>query len=299
MRKIDEKIVNQNAKMLRQLSLYLNLMPDAITKDMVDEIAFGMGKEQREYAFASLLCVYLGFDVQKSSEDKEIFHNRILRMVHLEDAEKYKNDAFYKNIKIPEIKFGEWEMRYQKIKPYEAFLKNEPTLLSDGSLVPEICFFEEEFVYPAVLQNGREWMTVTPHEINSTLPSVNECFGNVVTYGLGIGYFAYMASLKENVKTVTIVEKDKAVIDIFTKYILPQFEYKDKIIVVNGDAFEFAKEGITKNKYDYVFADTWHDASDGIEMYDKFKSLEKYSPDTKFSYWIEKTLKYYKNPTEF
>ncbi len=299
MRKIDNKIVSQNAKLLRQLSLYLNLMPDAITKDMVDEIAFGMDKEQREYAFASLLGVYLGFDVQNSAEDKEMFHKRILRMVHLEDATKYKNDAFYRNIKIPEIKMGDWEMRYQKIKPYEAFLKDEPTLLCDGTLIPEICFFEEEFVYPAVLQNGREWMTVTPHEINSTLPAVNECFGNVVTYGLGLSYFSYMASLKENVRTVTIVEKDKAVIDIFEKYILPQFENKDKIIVVNGDAFEFAKTGITQKQIDFVFADTWHDASDGIEMYDKFKSLEKYSPDTKYSYWIEKTLKYYKNPTEF
>ena len=39
-----------NARLLRQLSLYLNLMPDAIDRALVEEISCGMPKEQKEYA---------------------------------------------------------------------------------------------------------------------------------------------------------------------------------------------------------------------------------------------------------
>ena len=40
-------IRSDNAKILRQLSLYLNLMEDAIDGEMVDSIALGLDKEQR------------------------------------------------------------------------------------------------------------------------------------------------------------------------------------------------------------------------------------------------------------
>jgi len=177
--------------------------------------------------------------------------------------------------------------------PYEAFLANESVLDKDGRLFPQIGFFEEEFPYPAVLQDGREWMTVTPHEIRTTTPAVKKSFGNVLTYGLGLGYFPYMAHLKDNVESVTIVEKDEAVIELFTRYILPQFPQREKIKVICADAFEYAEKETSKSFYDFIFADTWHDPSDGIEMYEKFKAAEKHSPKSQFMYWIEATLKYY------
>ena len=43
--------------------------------------------------------------------------------------------------------------------------------------------------------------------------------------------------------------------------------------------------------YDFVFVDIWHDPSDGIDLYLKFKSLEK--KNIKYSYWIEDTIKCY------
>ena len=83
-------------------------------------------------------------------------------------------------------------------------------------------------------------MLITPNEINTMQPVIDNVSGNVVTFGLGLGYFAYMCSIKNNVNGITIVEKDKNVIELFEKYILPQFEYKDKIKIVNSDAFDFA-----------------------------------------------------------
>ena len=43
-------------------------------------------------------------------------------------------------------------------------------------------------------------------------------------------------------------------------------------------------------KYDFVFTDLWHDVSDGIDMYLKMKEYEKQSPDSVFTYWIEKSI---------
>ena len=286
-------IRSDNARILRQLSLYLNLMPDAIDGKMVDDIAFGFDKERREYAYATLLATYCGFDIVDSKTDKTLFREKFTSMCHIQEKSEFEKDEYYKNIKFPDIKNDTWEFKTLVFKPYEAFLANESIIDKDGRLFPQIGFFEEEFPYPAVLQDGREWMTVTPHEIRTTLPAVKKAFGNTLTYGLGLGYFPYMAHLKDEVKSVTIVEKDERVIELFTKHILPQFPYKEKIRVICSDAFRFAEEETSKTFYDFIFADTWHDPSDGIWMYEKFKSAEKYSPDSKYMYWIENTLRYY------
>ncbi len=286
-------IRSDNARILRQLSLYLNLMPDAIDGRMVDEISFGCDKEQREYAYATLLATYCGFDIVDSKEDKAFFRERFTRMCNIQKITEFENDPYYKNIKFPDVANESWEFRVMSFKPYEAFLANESVLDKDGRLFPQIGFFEKSFSYPAALQDGREWMTVTPHEIRTTMPAVRKGFGNVLTYGLGLGYFPYMAHMKNNVKSVTIVEKDERVIELFTKYILPQFPEKEKIRVICADAFEFAEKETSENFYDFIFADTWHDPSDGVEMYEKFKECEKYSPKSQYMYWIEKTLKYY------
>ena len=287
-------IRSDNARILRQLSLYLNLMPDAIDGTMVDSIAFGCEKEQREYAYATLLATYCGFDIVDSKEDKAFFREKFTRMCHIQDKEEFENDPYYRNIKFPDNAENEnWQFRIQTFKPYEAFLATESVLDKEGRLFPQIGFFEEEFPYPAVLQDGREWMTVTPHEIRTTMPAVKKSFGNVLTYGLGLGYFPYMAHMKKEVESVTIVEKDEKVIELFTRYILPQFPDKDKIKVICADAFEFAGNETSETFYDFIFADTWHDPSDGVEMYEKFKNAEQYSPNSKYMYWIEDTLKYY------
>ena len=60
-------------------------------------------------------------------------------------------------------------------------------------------------------------MLITPNEIETMKKSISEATGNVLTYGLGLGYYAYMVSMKENVESVTIVEKDKEIIDLFKK----------------------------------------------------------------------------------
>ncbi len=283
-----------NARILERLSLFLNLMPDAIDKNQLYTLCEkSASTEKIEYAYGTLISAYCGLNDDNNEIDRDIFRNCFTKMAHLLNPDDYKQDLYYKNIKFPNLQDGDWTFKLMSFKPYEAFLTDETLLLQNGSIMPQIGFFEEEFFFPAVLQNGREWMTVTPHEINSTKQAAKECYGDVLTYGLGLGYFTYLASMKDNVKSITVAELDKTVINMFQKHILPQFPYKDKIKIVHTDAFEFAKNNTMDGQFDYIFADTWHDPSDGVEMYKRFKALEAKNSKTKYAYWIEKTLNYY------
>lgn len=282
-----DKIEKYNSKIMERLSLYLNLQPDFIKEDMIDELVRECNLDKKE-AFSILLADICGLDTIDNMEDRELYDNYFPYMIHQLDIEKYKNNPYYKNIKIPNMKEKRWELKEDKYKPYEAFVYNDLEKMEDNRLIPQIGFFDTEFTFPVVLENNREWMLITPNEIETMEEAVNEAKGRVLTYGLGLGYYAYMASQKQEVSSLTIVERDENVINLFEKYILPQFENKDKITIINEDAFKYAKNQMNKDNYDFVFVDIWHDPSDGVDMYLKMKKLE--SENIKYMYWIEKTI---------
>lgn len=131
-------------------------------------------------------------------------------------------------------------------------------------------------------------MSITPNEIFTMENSIKEAFGNVLTLGCGMGYFAYMVSEKDDVSHVTIVEKEQDVIDLFTNFILPQFAHKDKITIIKADAFDYMEQ-LKDGKYDFCFADIWTGHNDTVP-YLKLKKLCKRFQQMKLSYWIEDAL---------
>jgi hypothetical protein len=205
-------------------------------------------------------------------------------------AKDYRENPYYRNITIPEISTGNWELKYEKYQPYEAFIYNDLMIDENFREIPRLGFFAEEFLFPAVLEKGIEWMTITPNEIATMQPALEEVEGKVVTFGLGLGYFAYMASEKEQVHQLTIIERNEEVIRLFKEYILPQFSHKDKVEIITMDAFVYAKEYMAAEAYDYAFVDLWHDVSDGVELYLRMKGMEIDCPKTKYLYWIEESL---------
>ena len=140
------------------------------------------------------------------------------------------------------------------------------------------------------MENNHEWMAIKPNEIETMRSAIELVEGQVVTLGLGMGYFPYMILLKDNVSNITIVEHDKEVIRLFEQVILLKFEYKEKIKIISADAFEFAENELPSMVFNYAFVDLWHEVSDGLELYLKMKKLEYLSSQTKFAYWIEDSL---------
>lgn len=287
-----DEIRRANNVIFERLAILLNNKPDFITKEMVFELTESYGLSVSD-AYSLLLCAALGFDTENEF-DRCLWESYSPHLIHHLDEELFVNDAYYKAVRINDgKKLNEWELREDTLAPFTAFVCDDPLTLPDGRIIPQIGFFDSEFRFLSVLQNGREWMTMMPNELVTQRFPIKKASGRVCTYGLGLGYFAFMCARKNEVESVTVVERDESVIALFREMLLPCFENIEKIEIVCADAFEFAEKEAPIRNFDYIFADIWHDPSDGVEAYKRFKTLETLCPNTRFDYWIEKTLKLY------
>jgi len=211
------------------------------------------------------------------------------------DPKKYIDNPYYQNIKVPETKSSSWYFKYDTLEAYEGFMYQDLEVVPQENYAEhsKLGFFTKPFKYLSVTQGDEIWMCITPHEIETMEKSIEEARGNVLVFGLGLGYFPYMISSKTNVRSITIIEKDKNAIELFTKHILPQFRFKDKIKIVESDAFEYLKNNDISSNFNYSFVDLWHNVDDGISLYLQFKKLTKDNEITYFSYWIETSLLVY------
>ncbi len=283
-----------NRRLFEILAVFLNLRPDYVTPEMMEEMTAGT-EGMSAFALANLAAAACGVDVSGNSADRRFFAEYFLPCFREENNADYESDGYYRNIEFPEGDRGRWSFGTKVCRAYECFVRDDPkvTRLSDGSfrVIPQIGFFQREYRYPAVSESGREWMTLMPNETVTTRPAVEAAHGRVLTFGLGLGYFAWSAAEKDSVESVTVVERSSDVISFFKEWILPQFRRKDKIRIVESDAFDFASKGM--KEYDTVFCDIWHDPSDGVPLYLKMKEFEKDNPGPEYVYWLEKTLKLY------
>lgn len=268
---------------------YINRQPRLITKAMMQHLEFSSCLHE-EAVFTALLEAAYDLNTEQNEEDRILVNEYLRPAIRRLDPETYANNPYYRNIRIPKEKFHQWELGYETYEAYEGFIYQDLRLSDQLKETPSVGFFREDFHFPAVRENGREWMAIKPNEIETSQDAVNRAKGKTITFGLGLGYFAYMASLKPEVESVTIVERDQDVICLFEQFILPQFEYKYKIKVVLADAFEYASLQMPAEDFDFAFVDLWHDVSDGLNLFLRMKELEKLSPQTHFSYWMETSL---------
>ena len=278
-----------NFRLTRLYSAYLENCPELIKAEMIDELCSD-GALTKEEALVALLSSAFGLDYERGGDDRTLIRDYLTPSVRLLDTKRYTENEYYKNINIPDIRDGAWEFKTEFYEPYRAVICGDMIINSDFSEYAPLGFFTERFAFPAVLEDGNEWMTLTPVDLDTCDEAIDRAHGKVITFGLGLGYYAYMTSQKANVTSITVIEKSEKVIELFKKHILPQFENADKVRIINADAFEYAELDMPKEKYDYAFVDTWRDASDGAPMYERMKALEYLNPETEFSYWIENFL---------
>lgn len=278
-----EKIELYNEHALKLISYYLNNMEKSITEEEVKQVS-SCGVSE-EFAVNVILANHLDIDNEEFS--RAYFSN----MVECVDRNEIENNEYYKNIVFPCVADGEWELKKGEYAPFELFVKDD-FKIEGKKVMPNLGYFNEKFKFPAVYQNGRMWMSVTPNEVNTMKHNIAYARGEVLTFGLGLGYFAYMCSLKSEVSSITIVEKNEKVIELFKKHILPQFKNGDKITIIHADAYDYIKT-LEDGKYDYVFVDIYHDAGDGKEVYLSFHDIVKNYKKTKVDFWIEKSIRQY------
>lgn len=282
-----EKTFDQNERAVRLWQAYLEACPSLADEAMVKRLCTECRISQKE---AVCQIVAASAELDERGDDREFYQTYIRGAVRELDTKRYEEDEYFKNIRFPSVKYGAWEFKTETYPPFRLFSCNDLCVLEGYTEVPPIGYFDKEFSFPAVLEDENEWMTLTPVDMDTSREAIDAARGKVITFGLGLGYFCYHASNKESVQSVTVIEKSEDVISLFQKHILPQFENKEKIRIINADAFEYAENKMGSEHYDVAFVDTWRDASDGAPMYMRMKPYEKNAPDCKFYYWIEEYL---------
>ena len=289
--KVEEliRIRQRNNDYAWMLCDYLDQNPRLITKELMEESNLD-GLLPDEAIYTALLTGFCGLNPEENPDDRILLNDYFRQSVVKLDAKTYAEDPYYKNIRIPNVRFGRWELKYEHYKAYEAFVCDEMILKPDFREIQRIGFFDSDFSYPAVMEDGHEWMAIKPNETATITFAVNAAHGRVATFGLGMGYYPYLVHLKPDVESITIIERSADVIELFKTHILPQFDHPEKVRIVQADAFEYAAKQMPAERFDYAFADTWRDVSDGLPMYLRMKKLERLNPATEFSYWVEESL---------
>lgn len=258
-----------------------------VFKEMLQDPMF-LGDEQ----FTMQMATYLYTQGYAQEEiDETIFFNYYFNCIKKMDVNEFKENPFIKNIHFDKGIISNKNNVEFKINYFDKYeLQQINTLKRERNCTakPILGYFNEKVEFPQLCENGETWMSITPSEINTMKTPLKHMKGNVLVFGLGLGYFPYMSALKDTVTSVTIVELNNDIIEIFDKNILPQIspEIASKIKVINADAKEiFLDKEFIKN-FDTCFIDIWKNSQDGALLYAYFKEHEKIHKIKPY-YWIE------------
>ena len=270
---------------LSEMFLYVIGDRSLINKTEVETIAKKHNLDINDLCLDKLCDVW---EIDPENEENSlVFQSYIAPNVFLGDKNEFENNPYFKTIRPKEVRTKDYQLTYDYYAPYELFSYDDISVDEGYVEHSKISYFADKFKFLALNYKDVTWMSITPNEIKTMEPAIKEAKGNIIVFGLGLGYFAFMTSIKEDVKSITIIENDINIINIFNNHLLPLFPQKDKIRIVHKDAFEVIKSDF---EYDFAFVDLWHSVEDGLDFFLKFKAQEKNHPHTKFSYWLNNSF---------
>ena len=245
-------------------------------------------------------------EVGIDSEDPQVrlVLSRLLEEIALDDIEssylrllsakmkRLSMQAFYDNpylraVRVHDMRIGRFFLTEQSYERGELLQYEMPDLLADPTVL-SLGFFDAKVRFPSIYEGDMPWMSVCPSEISS----MKAPHGKTLVLGLGLGYYPFMISLRDEVGEITVVEREKAVISLFEAQILPHFPHKDRICIVCDDALHYL-DAVQDGDYDFCFADIWEGVHDGAPLYEKIKTHEARLAHIEFSYWIEEQIRAY------
>lgn len=148
--------------------------------------------------------------------------------------------------------------------------------------------------YMRLMIDGQLWMSDTHHEQRSNLEAVHRAHGRVLVGGLGLGMVVVAMLNKPQVERVTVIERDKRVIQLVATQLADE-----RLEVVEGDVFTWRPPSATL--YDTIYFDIWLDRCvDNLTEITRLKRgyarrLNRSSAGGCWmGAWEEKTLRYLK-----
>jgi spermidine synthase len=119
--------------------------------------------------------------------------------------------------------------------------------------------------------DGHMWMWDLPFEVDIQRKMADQCYGNVLVAGYGLGVVQRMLVENPKVNHVITIEDNKGVIDAC----IENFVGKLWGQIVCGDFFDFIPSIAKVNhidQYDFVIGDIWPEIDPGqLHLYKKFK----------------------------
>lgn len=230
------------------------------------------------------LCRTMGVWKEEYTEYLEV----LLAQARKLSSEEFLNNPYLCQIKVASAVRGDFTLTRAEYGAGELLQYDMPDLRQEF-IVPKLGFFDKKVEFPAVYEGVIPWVSVCPSEVNSMEQDIRKAYGKTLVLGLGLGYYPFRISMRQEVTSVTIVEKQPEMIELFQTCILPYFQEQKKIRIIQADAYEYLST-VETGEYDFCYADIWENQMDGAEAYVKLKVHENRLPFTEFAYWIEDSI---------
>ena len=198
------------------------------------------------------------------------------------------DNPYFRNIRLDRI--GSEAVKYSKDIIPKRTLMNTDFNRQLGKYLfhyHPVGYFNIDLEMPSLKEGNITWMSPAPSEIISMEEGIRKGTGKCLTMGLGIGLLPYLWLLKDEVESVTVIEHNKDVIDLFNKVIRPQFNTGKSLEIIHGDAFEYFNEEFL-NRFDYAYIDFWESNEDGLDDY--IRLMEKNVSLSHVDFWIEESI---------
>lgn len=119
--------------------------------------------------------------------------------------------------------------------------------------------------YARLKIDGETMMSETPMEQRTNSTFVIDAHGDVLIGGLGLGMIIMAIQNKEDVRSITVLEKSQDVIDA----IQHQLPLNNKVNIICADVFDWKPD----KKYDCIYMDIWYYPNQ--EAYEEMKTLKR------------------------
>ena len=167
---------------------------------------FSFGKSDIA-AFERLLRAYdeaMGRDAELNNSNGVSLSEAELRKLGAKklDPRVYEKDPYYQALSgLAKRKAKGATLGKTTIKARSPFLANEERSKEGdaASIVQPYGYFDRDFAYPSISEDGRIWMSLCPHEIETMREAAQKLTGRILVLGLGLGYVPYLLSLKTEI----------------------------------------------------------------------------------------------------
>jgi hypothetical protein len=121
------------------------------------------------------------------------------------------------------------------------------------------------------LGNERYIMDTGPFEMVTNKYFIDNAFGDVLIFGLGVGFIVFPLLNDETVTSITIVDNNQDIID-YIGGVVTQQDINNKVNIVLGDVLDYHNHIQEGTSFDFIYFDYWDKLT--IDAYNEMNSVK-------------------------